>query len=55
VAIHEIVKHYSGYIMQPAGKEHFNSDGKNYFIVDETKADILKIALIEQITKFCLV
>ena len=51
-AIHEIIKHYGGYIFHLTGKERCTSDGKTYFTVDKTKADIMKITLISGITKF---
>ena len=51
-AIHAIVEHYGSYILRLAGKEHYTSDGRIFYIVDKTKADIMKIALIEKIPKF---
>jgi hypothetical protein len=53
-AINEIVRHFGGYILRLAGTESYTSDGKNYLIVDRTKADIMKIELIEEISKFTL-
>lgn len=51
-AIREIVKHYGSYILRLAGKEHYTSDGKIFYIVDKTKADIMQISLMESIPKF---
>lgn len=53
-AIDEIVRNYGGYIQRLVGKESYTSDGKSYFIVDKTKASIMKSALTEKIAKFNL-
>jgi hypothetical protein len=47
-AINEIVEHFGSYILRLAGTDSYTSSGRNYFIVDKTKADTMKIALIEK-------
>jgi len=51
-AIYEVIKNYGSYIMCLAGQDGLSGDGRNYYIVDKIKSEIMKIALIERIPKF---
>ena len=51
-AINAIVEHYGSYILRLAGKTAYTDDGRNYYVVDKNKEDILKNGLMEKIPRF---